>query len=68
MFYYLCPIMKHKKTYKITLEDFMLANRKASREEEIEAHGKQISMRRVIHKSLKAYDRKKQGKKAIGEY
>lgn len=51
-----------KKKLKITVSDFLLANRKASREEEIEAHGKQISFRRVMHKSKKAYDRKKLSK------
>lgn len=53
--------MRHKK-YRITVEDFIKANRKASRDEEIEAHGKQISMRSVMHKSKKAYDRKRLGK------
>lgn len=37
----------------------MLANRKASREEEIALHGKQISFRKVMHRSAKQYDRKK---------
>lgn len=41
------------------MNDFILANRKASREEEIEAHGKQISFRRVMHKSKKTYSRKR---------
>jgi hypothetical protein len=58
--------MRHKK-FRITVEDFLLANRKASREEEIAAHGKQITMRHVMQKSKKAYDRKRQGKKAINE-
>ena len=31
--------------YRITQKDFMLANRKAAREEEIESHGKQIIFR-----------------------
>lgn len=53
--------MKTKKTksMRITQEDFMLANRKASREEEIALHGKQISFRKVMHRSAKQYDRKK---------
>ena len=50
--------MKQKK-YRITLDDFMLANRKAAREEEIAAHGKPVSSRRVLHKSLKVYNRKR---------
>ena len=48
---------KHRK-YRITVEDFLLANRKASREEEIAAHGKQVTFRKLIQKSKKAYDRK----------
>lgn len=50
--------MKHRKL-RITNKDFMLANRKAAREEEIALHGKQVSMRSVLHKSKKAYDRNK---------
>ena len=50
--------MKQKK-YRITLDAFMLANRKAAREEEIAAHGKPVSSRRVLHKSLKVYNRKR---------
>ena len=49
--------MKHKKL-TITVDDYILANRKASREEEIAAHGKQISFRKAIHKSKKTYTRK----------
>ena len=54
--------MRRKRTPKnlrITLDDFMLANRKAAREEEIAAHGKPVSSRRVLHKSLKVYSRKR---------
>ena len=54
--------MKRKKRnsgYRITAEDFLKANRKASREEEIAAHGSQVSFRRVLHKSRKQYDRKR---------
>ena len=50
--------MRHKK-YRITIDDFIKANRKASREEEIAAHGKLISMRSILQKSKKAYDRRK---------
>lgn len=58
--------MKTRKTknLRITDQDFILANRKAAREEEIEAHGKQIIFRKHLQKSKKQYDRK-QLKKAI---
>lgn len=48
--------MKQKK-FKITLKDFILANRRAARMEEIERHGHPIQSRRMIHKSKKTYDR-----------
>lgn len=48
--------------YKITQDDYIKANRKASREEEIELYGKQIYNRHLIHKSKKKYDRKKERK------
>ena len=48
--------MRQKKL-KITLEDFILANRKAARMEEIERHGRQVQSRRMVHKSKKTYDR-----------
>ena len=54
--------MKRKKinnAYRITVQDFIKANRKASREEEIAAYGSQVSFRRVLHKSRKQYDRKR---------
>ena len=50
-------IMKHKK-FKITIEDFLKANRKAAREEEIEKYGKPIIFKTKIHKSKKVYSRK----------
>ena len=37
----------------------MLANRRAARLEEIERYGKPVSFRKVLHKSKKAYDRKR---------
>ena len=43
---------------KITEGDYIKANRKASREEEIERHGRPLAHNHV-HKSKKAYDRKK---------
>jgi len=49
--------MKNKKQLRITQKDFLLANRRASRAEEIEAHGKQIRFRSVLQKSRKVYDR-----------
>ena len=51
--------MAKKKKLKITQDDFMLANRKAAREEEIRLHGRQILFRNVKQKSRKAYDRKR---------
>ena len=48
--------MKQKKL-KITLEDFILANRRAARVEEIERHGHPVQSRRMVHKSKKTYDR-----------
>ena len=43
---------------RITERDFLLANRKAAREEEILAHGKPIVFRSHVHRSKKRYDRK----------
>jgi hypothetical protein len=51
--------MKNKKRQIGTLADYVKANRKACREEEIQAHGKQVSMRPAVFKSKKIYDRKK---------
>lgn len=51
-------IMKDKKL-RITEKDFLLANRRASRTEEIEKYGRQILMRSITHKSKKVYDRKR---------
>ena len=55
---------KKGKRLRITERDFLLANRKASREEEILAHGKPVVFRSLLHKSKKKYDRK-QFKKTI---
>lgn len=44
---------------KITTQDYIKANRKASREEEIKTYGKLISSRPKIHKSKKQYNRKR---------
>ena len=50
---------KRNNAYRITVQDFIKANRKASREEEIAYHGSQVSFRRVLHKSRRQYDRKR---------
>ena len=52
------PKNKMKKL-RITEADYMLAQRRAARLEEIAAHGKPVSMRSAIHKSKKIYDRKR---------
>lgn len=46
------------KKQKITERDYIKANRKASREEEIESHTRPVGVQRV-HKSKKVYNRKK---------
>ena len=46
-----------KKKLRITEDDYVLANRRAARAEEIAQHGRQISLRRSVHKSKKVYDR-----------
>ena len=54
--------MKPKKKQtklRITEADFMLANRRAARMEEISEHGRPVSMRSALHKSKKVYDRKR---------
>lgn len=61
-------VMKPKKKMKklrITEADYMLAQRRAARLEEIAAHGKPVSMRSAIHKSKKIYDRKRLKKAGI---
>lgn len=59
--------MKNKKLW-ITEKDFLLANRRASRAEEIEKYGKQLSMRSITHKSKKVYDRNRLKKAGIKHY
>ena len=56
--------MKNKKL-RITEKDFLLANHRTSRIEEIEKYGKQILMRSITHKSKKVYDRKRLKKAGI---
>ena len=50
---------KKMKKLRITEADFMLANRRAARMEEISEHGRPVSMRSALHKSKKVYDRKR---------
>jgi len=50
---------KKMKKLRITEADFMLANRRAARMEEISEHGRPVSMRTALHKSKKVYDRKR---------
>ena len=50
---------KKLKKLRITEADFMLANRRAARMEEISEHGRPVSMRTALHKSKKVYDRKR---------
>lgn len=50
---------KKQKKLRITEADFMLANRRAARMEEIEQHGKPVSFRKVLQKSKKVYNRKR---------
>ena len=58
--------MKPHRKFRITEKDFLLANRQASREEEIREHGRQILFRTVKQKSKKVYDRKRLKKAGIG--
>jgi hypothetical protein len=54
--------MKSKKSPKklhITQADYMLAQRRAARMEEIAEHGKPVSLRSAVHRSKKVYDRKR---------
>lgn len=65
---YLCSpkymIMAQNK-FRITQKDFLIANRRASRLEEIEAHGHPVISRTMTHKSKKIYDRKQFKRAAI---
>ena len=60
------PKKKQKKLH-ITEADFMLANRRAARLEEIEQHGRPVSFRKALHRSKKRYDRKKMKKEIPSE-
>ena len=52
---------RKKASSRITERDYIKAMRKASREMEIELHGKQVSMsmKGRVHESKKAYKRNK---------
>jgi len=50
-------VMKHRKKLRITQDDFLLANRRASRAEEIEKFGRQVIFRTITQRSKKTYDR-----------
>ena len=56
--------MKRKKL-RITEADYLKANRRASRQEEIESHGHPVQGRAMIHKSKKVYDRTRMKRAAI---
>ena len=56
--------MRHKKL-RITEVDYLKANRRASRQEEIESHGHPVQGRAMIHKSKKVYDRNRMKRAAI---
>jgi hypothetical protein len=51
--------------FKIKEIDYIKANRKAAREDEITQYGKQISHRTNIHKSKKIYNRQQYKKIAF---
>lgn len=48
------------KKHKITQQDYLRAHRRASREEEIERHGRAASLRPAVHRSKKTYNRKRE--------
>ncbi len=50
--------LKHRRL-RITEDDYILANRRAARAEEIELHGRPVSFRKMLHKSKKTYSRKR---------
>jgi hypothetical protein len=51
--------------YTITEIDYIKANRKASRDEEIRLYGRQINARTTIQKSKKTYNRQRDKKVRI---
>ena len=54
-----------RKKLRITEMDYLKANRRASRQEEIASHGHPIQGRAMIHKSKKVYDRNRMERAAI---
>ena len=54
-----------QKKFRITQKDFLTANRRAARLEEIEAHGRPIQLRTMTHRSKKVYDRNRIKRAAI---
>ena len=50
---------KSPKKLRVTQADYMLAQRRAARMEEIAEHGKPVSLRSAVHRSKKVYDRKR---------
>ncbi len=52
-------VKKKKDRKRIPERDYIKAQRRASRLEEIEAHGKPVSFRPVVVRSKKVYDRKR---------
>ncbi len=50
---------KAPKKLRITEDDYLKANRRAARLEEIALHGKPVKLRTVLHRSRKAYDRRR---------
>ena len=50
---------RKKVSGKITERDFIIANRRAARLEEIALHGKPVSLRALRHGSKKVYSRKR---------
>ena len=60
--------MKRKnKKLRITEADYMLAQRRTARLEEIALHGELVSMKSMKHKSKKLYDRKRLKKADLGQ-
>ena len=57
-----------KKTLRITEADFMLANRRAARLEEIAEHGRPVTFRKALHRSKKVYDRKRLKEQSIEDW
>ena len=56
--------MKHKKL-RITEADYLKANRRASRQEEIDSHGHPVQGRAMVHRSRKVYDRNRMKRTVI---